>query len=329
MLEAGYEISDPVVEKACDWLRGRQVLDVAGDWAEVRPGVRPGGWAFQYWNDYYPDVDDTAVVVMGLQRADDPEADEAIERGIEWILGMQSENGGWGTFDADNDHDFLQHIPFADHGALLDPPTADVTARCLGMLAQDGYDRSHPAVVRALVGEGCSALLSFGVAGGLDPAIEPGTVIAAASVFGSGGRRWDGDAEWRDRLVAKSAGEPDIVAAAIAGSDRALLSAAEKDALYQATGAAGVDMETHSVAEAGVPFLAVRAVADPQSRSIPEWIANTIGDDGRPMFTAVFSGWARRPWETPTLFRLATDTGTALASLRRVAALAGEHFCLL
>jgi len=150
MLEAGYEISDPVVEKACDWLRGRQVLDVAGDWAEVRPGVRPGGWAFQYWNDYYPDVDDTAVVVMGLQRADDPEADEAIERGIEWILGMQSENGGWGAFDADNDHDFLQHIPFADHGALLDPPTADVTARCLGMLAQDGYDRSHPAVVRAL-----------------------------------------------------------------------------------------------------------------------------------------------------------------------------------
>jgi len=150
MLEAGYEVSDPVVEKACDWLRGRQILDVEGDWIEVRPGVRPGGWAFQYWNDYYPDVDDTAVVVMGLQRAGDPEADEAIERGIEWILGMQSENGGWGAFDADNDHDFLQHIPFADHGALLDLPTSDVTARCLGMLAQDGYDRNHPAVTRAL-----------------------------------------------------------------------------------------------------------------------------------------------------------------------------------
>jgi len=210
--------------------------------------------------------------------------------------------------------------PAAKGGAL--------TVRCAG--ASPARAAVH---ARALVGEGCSALLSFGVAGGLDPAIEPGTVIAAASVFGSGGRRWDGDAEWRDRLVAKSAGEPDIVAAAIAGSDRALLSAAEKDALYQATGAAGVDMETHSVAEvaaeAGVPFLAVRAVADPQSRSIPEWIANTIGDDGRPMFTAVFSGWARRPWETPTLFRPATDTGTALASLRRVAALAGEHFCLL
>jgi len=150
LLEAGYEISDPVVEKACGWLRGRQILDVDGDWAAVRPGLRPGGWAFQYWNDYYPDVDDTAVVVMGLQRADDPEADEAIERGVEWVLGMQSDNGGWGAFDADNEYDFLQHIPFADHGALLDPPTADVTARCLGMLAQHGFERDHPVVTRAL-----------------------------------------------------------------------------------------------------------------------------------------------------------------------------------
>jgi squalene-hopene/tetraprenyl-beta-curcumene cyclase len=131
-------------------LRGRQILDVPGDWSANRGHVRPGGWAFQYWNDYYPDVDDTAVVVMGLQRADAETYREAIARGTEWIIGMQSGCGGWGSFDADNEHYGLNNIPFADHGALLDPPTADVTARCLGMLAQVGYTRENPVVARAL-----------------------------------------------------------------------------------------------------------------------------------------------------------------------------------
>jgi len=150
MQEAGYGIDDSELSKAADWLVERQVTDVAGDWAVKAPGLRPGGWAFQYWNDYYPDVDDTAVVVMALHRADPERYKEAIDRGAEWILGMQSANGGWGAFDIDNEHYFLQHIPFADHGALLDPPTADVSARCLGMLAQLGYDRSHSAVSRAV-----------------------------------------------------------------------------------------------------------------------------------------------------------------------------------
>ncbi len=148
--EAGCGIDDAELSKAADWLVERQVTDVAGDWAVKAPGLRPGGWAFQYWNDYYPDVDDTAVVVMALHRADPERYKEAIERGAEWILGMQSANGGWGAFDIDNEHYFLQHIPFADHGALLDPPTADVSARCLGMLAQLGYAPSHPAVSRAV-----------------------------------------------------------------------------------------------------------------------------------------------------------------------------------
>ncbi len=150
MLEAGYEGQHKVMRGALDWLKDRQILDVKGDWAVNRGHLRPGGWAFQYWNDYYPDVDDTAVVVMAMHRADPERYKEAIDRAAEWIIGMQSKNGGWGAFDADNAHYSLNHIPFADHGALLDPPTVDVSARCVGMLAQLGYDRNHPVMKRGL-----------------------------------------------------------------------------------------------------------------------------------------------------------------------------------
>jgi squalene-hopene/tetraprenyl-beta-curcumene cyclase len=148
LLEAG--ASRDAIGKACDWLRDRQVLDVVGDWASWRPDVRPGGWAFQYNNAHYPDLDDTAVVVMALDRFDRVKYRASIERGTEWVLGLQSKNGGWGAFDADNSYYYLNHIPFADHGALLDPPSADVTARCLGMLAQLGYPSDHPQVVAAI-----------------------------------------------------------------------------------------------------------------------------------------------------------------------------------
>jgi squalene-hopene/tetraprenyl-beta-curcumene cyclase len=95
-------------------------------------------------------VDDTAVVVMALDRAGDPAWRDSIGRGAEWVIGMQGQRGGWGAFDADNEYYWLSHIPFADHGALLDPATADVSARCVSMLAQLGYDRSHPALARGL-----------------------------------------------------------------------------------------------------------------------------------------------------------------------------------
>jgi len=136
--------------KTGDWLLQRQILDIKGDWAGKRPDLRPGGWAFQYRNDHYPDVDDTAVVVMAMDRMNRKEYEPALNRAAEWVLGMQSNNGGWAAFDADNTYYFLEHIPFADHGALLDPPTSDVTARCISMLAQLGYDRSHPAIERGL-----------------------------------------------------------------------------------------------------------------------------------------------------------------------------------
>ena len=149
MLEAGSD-GAAKVKAANDWLVERQVLDVKGDWAARNPTLRPGGWAFQYANPHYPDLDDTAVVVMALDREDRDRHAPAIARGAEWILGLQSKNGGWAAFDADNTHHYLNYIPFADHGALLDPPTADVTARCISMLAQLGYAADHPAVKRGI-----------------------------------------------------------------------------------------------------------------------------------------------------------------------------------
>src|SRR5271166_5933546 len=134
---------------ACAWLRERQILDVVGDWSVRRPGLRPGGWAFQYANPHYPDVDDTAVVVMAMDRAGQGKFPASIARAREWILGMQSSNGAWGAFDADNEFDYLNNIPFADHGALLDPPTEDVTARCVSMLAQIGETAQDSAQDRA------------------------------------------------------------------------------------------------------------------------------------------------------------------------------------
>jgi squalene-hopene/tetraprenyl-beta-curcumene cyclase len=149
LMEAG-ATGAPTVRRALDWIAERQVLDVVGDWARARPGLRPGGWAFEYRNDHYPDVDDSAAILCALHRADPKRYRHAIERGVEWVLGMQCRNGGWGSFDADNTHYHLNHIPFADHGALLDPPTADLTARCISALAQLGYARDHPAVAPAL-----------------------------------------------------------------------------------------------------------------------------------------------------------------------------------
>jgi squalene-hopene/tetraprenyl-beta-curcumene cyclase len=145
LLETKDERADAAVARALDWLRPLQVLDVEGDWAEEKPGVRPGGWAFQYRNDHYPDLDDTAVVVMAFDRAGTPHDDVAIARGREWVEGLQSRGGGWGAFDADNSYTYLNNIPFADHGALLDPPTEDVSGRCVGMLAQLGAG-DHPGL---------------------------------------------------------------------------------------------------------------------------------------------------------------------------------------
>jgi len=141
---------EATIRRALDWLEAKQVLEVAGDWAAVRPGLRPGGWAFQFENPYYPDLDDTAAVALALDRFGSARYRKAIARAAEWVIGMQSRGGGWASFDADNTHYYLNHIPFADHGALLDPPTADVSGRCLSFLTQIGYGRDHPAVASVI-----------------------------------------------------------------------------------------------------------------------------------------------------------------------------------
>jgi squalene-hopene/tetraprenyl-beta-curcumene cyclase len=148
LLEAG---NPEAAQEGLDWIAARQITEVVGDWAKARPGLRPGGWPFEYRNDHYPDVDDTAAIVCALHRADRERYRDAIARATEWVLGMQSRNGGWGSFDADNTHHHLNNIPFADHGALLDPPTADLTARCISMLAQQGYRHDHPVIARAIL----------------------------------------------------------------------------------------------------------------------------------------------------------------------------------
>ncbi len=156
LLEAGDPDSVARARRGLDWLKPRQELEVVGDWAVKRPDVRPGGWAFQYANPHYPDLDDTAVVVMAMDRAQRLEGgnkdyETSIARAKEWIEGLQSKDGGFAAFDADNLEYYINNIPFADHGAMLDPPTEDVTGRCVSMLAQLGETvETSPVLQRAV-----------------------------------------------------------------------------------------------------------------------------------------------------------------------------------
>jgi len=152
LLEAGLHADDPALVRAGTWLLDRQVK-VPGDWQVKRPGLEPAGWPFQFTNDFYPDTDDTAVALMALTRLRLPHTERqeaAIRRGRTWLLGMQGEDGGWGSFDADNDRLWLNNIPFADHGALLDPSTEDLAGRALDALGHLGYGPDFPPARRAL-----------------------------------------------------------------------------------------------------------------------------------------------------------------------------------
>jgi squalene-hopene/tetraprenyl-beta-curcumene cyclase len=152
LLESGLPADHEALRRAAGWLLDKQVL-VRGDWQVKRPHVQPGGWAFQFDNDFYPDLDDTGMVLMALEkvRGVDPDRVRAAkERGLGWFLGMQAHDGGWASFDAENRRLYLNHIPFADHGALLDPATEDLTGRGLELLGTFGYDTEFEPANRAL-----------------------------------------------------------------------------------------------------------------------------------------------------------------------------------
>jgi squalene-hopene/tetraprenyl-beta-curcumene cyclase len=151
LLEEGSGSARTAVGAGLEWLRARQLLEGEGDWRERRPHLAGGGWAFQFNNSYYPDLDDTAAVAWAMHLA--PQREQygvALTRALDWLVGMQSRNGGFASFDVDGTCYYLNHIPFADHGALLDPPTADVTARVVTILARAGRERDRRALERAI-----------------------------------------------------------------------------------------------------------------------------------------------------------------------------------
>jgi squalene-hopene/tetraprenyl-beta-curcumene cyclase len=150
--EAGVSRKDPRLVKAADWVLKKQITH-AGDWCVKVKNTPPGGWYFEFNNEFYPDIDDTAQVILALDHVEHPNEryrHESIQRAIAWELAMQCRNGGWASFDKDNTRMVFQYIPFADHNAMLDPPTVDITGRVLEMLANNGYTRNHPAVRRAI-----------------------------------------------------------------------------------------------------------------------------------------------------------------------------------
>ncbi len=155
LLEADAPEDRAALLKSASWLLGKEVRD-SGDWEVKVPGVKAGGWYFEYANEFYPDCDDTAEVLNGLSRlsfpdpADDARRLAAMERALDWILAMQNRDGGWGAFDRDCDMQILTHVPFADHNAMIDPSCEDITARVLETLRILGFSPEHPAVQRGM-----------------------------------------------------------------------------------------------------------------------------------------------------------------------------------
>jgi squalene-hopene/tetraprenyl-beta-curcumene cyclase len=151
-LDAINPVTNQSLTRAYEWLKSKQLSDEPGDWRISKPNLEGGGWAFQFENPYYPDVDDTAVVGFAMAESKLPNLEESIHRATRWIVGMQSKNGGYGAFDVDNTHYYLDEIPFADHGALLDPPTSDVSARCAMLMAKVAQDHDEylPSLERTI-----------------------------------------------------------------------------------------------------------------------------------------------------------------------------------
>lgn len=152
LLDSGANPADPALQKAGRWLISKQITECYGDWHLKNPNAEPGGWAFEFQNDYFPDVDDTIQVLAVLHRLKIPEKDKAhaIRRGLDWLLSMQNDDGGWAAFDKNNNMELVNKIPFSDHGACLDPSSPDITGRALELLSLFGYEKEDRIVRRAL-----------------------------------------------------------------------------------------------------------------------------------------------------------------------------------
>jgi len=211
--------------------------------------------------------------------------------------------------------------------SCLDAIPADIRPhiRCAG----PGPGRARIAA-NTLISEGCRGLISFGLAGGLDKNLQPGALVVADGVISPDGRRWPVDAAWLSGFQRATEGNLDATVAPIAGSDTAVTSRREKAELRERSGAAAVDMESHAVAEAcdgaGVSFLALRAVADPLGRTVPGWVMDGLGQNGRINLSAMIAGVALHVWDIPGLISLAADSRKAQGTLRRVAVHAGPAF---
>lgn len=150
--DSGMPRTDPRLLRAADWMLSKEVRH-KGDWAVKVPGVHPGGWYFEFNNEFYPDVDDSAMVLLALDKVDNPREryqHDVAARAIDWIFAMQCDSGGWASFDKNNTKMVFQHVPFADHNAMLDPPTVDITGRVLEMLAGYGFTQDDARVKRAI-----------------------------------------------------------------------------------------------------------------------------------------------------------------------------------
>jgi squalene-hopene/tetraprenyl-beta-curcumene cyclase len=159
LLDSGLPHDHPAIEKAVDWLLAKQTTTVA-DWAVKAGNVEPGGWFFEYENEFYPDVDDTVMVLMALYKASCPNGEhwttatprvrESMRKGLAWVFAMQNTNGGWASFDKDNDKMAFEYVPFADHNAMLDPATSDITARTLEAMSFFDVQKGDPRIQKAL-----------------------------------------------------------------------------------------------------------------------------------------------------------------------------------
>ncbi|MBI5210559.1 MAG: squalene--hopene cyclase [Elusimicrobia bacterium] len=153
LAESGVERHHPALMRATEWLISKEIK-TEGDWKVNNPNGHPGGWAFEFNNEFYPDIDDTAMVMLALRHVylDEPLSvarEKVCQRGLHWLLSMQSSNGGWAAFDKDNTKTIFNKIPFADHNAMIDPPSVDVTGRVLEFMGYIGFDRNYPCVERA------------------------------------------------------------------------------------------------------------------------------------------------------------------------------------